>query len=260
MLNVINFHKKDDDITFEEEGHIYHVHGDNTYTSITTLIHSMFEKFDSSTIIHNMLLNKKRMEDPSYKYYNMDYKDIYNLWELNGKIASEKGTAMHLYIENYYNNRVIEDSDHLGLEYTYFKKFVQEYYYLKPYRTEWTVFYSKYKLCGSIDMVFENSDGTLQIYDWKRVKSIEYDAYQNKCAIVPCINHITDSNFWHYSLQLNFYKCILEEQYDKKVTGMYLIILHPENTGKNFYRVEVPDLSNDIQNILKWRLSYIELN
>ena len=33
------------------------------------------------------------------------------------------------------------------------------------------------RFAGSIDMVFENPDGTLQIYDWKKNKHKKYSGY-----------------------------------------------------------------------------------
>jgi ATP-dependent exoDNAse (exonuclease V) beta subunit len=88
--------------------------------------------------------------------------------------------------------------------------------HLKPYRTEWTVYHEDLKLAGSIDMVYENPDGTLSIYDWKRSKDITRINNFNKYALTECISHMPDANFWHYSLQLNTYKAILEKNYGKK--------------------------------------------
>ena len=101
-------------------------------------------------------------------------------------------------------------------------------------------------------MIFENPDGRLQIYDWKRVKSIEYEAFGDKTSIVPCLDHMPHTNFWHYALQLNLYKMILEEQYGKKVTDLYLVVMHPDNVSGTFDRIQVPILQNDIQNLLDW--------
>ena len=220
FLANLNSHEKDEFIKFQEIGHKYFIHGDEGYTSITTLIGKLFEHFDANKIIDKMLSGKK-MSDPTYKYYGMKREDILAQWDANGRDASEKGTRMHESIEFFYNN--IESVD-TSIEYGFFKKFLLEFPHLNPYRTEWTVFYTKYKLCGSIDMIFENPDGTLQIYDWKRVKSIEYEAFGDKTSIVPCLKHLPDTNFWHYALQLNLYKMILEEQYDKIVTDLYLVV------------------------------------
>jgi len=121
---------------------------------------------------------------------------------------------------------------------------------LKPYRTEWMVYHEELKICGSIDMIFENEDGTLQIYDWKRCKSIEYESFMGATANLPCISHMPDTNFWHYSLQLNMYRRILQDKYDKKVTGLYLMCLHPDNYNKNYQRIEVPLMDEEISELL----------
>ena len=106
------------------------------------------------------------------------------------------------------------------------------------------------KLAGSIDMVYENPDGTLSIYDWKRVKEISRINAWNKYAITRSICQMPDSNFWHYSLQLNTYKAILEAKYEKKVTDLYLVRLHPDAEETNYELIKVPDLSADIQTLL----------
>ena len=89
-------------------------------------------------------------------------------------------------------------------------------------------------------MIFENPDGTIQIYDWKRCKEIAYENGFGKCALTSAISDMPDTNFWHYTLQLNTYKTILEAKYRKKVTGLYLICLHPDNPYKTYDRIEVP--------------------
>ena len=53
------------------------------------------------------------------------------------------------------------------VEWEYFLQFVGDHPELKPYRTEWMIYDEDLKLAGSIDMVYENADGTLSIYDWK---------------------------------------------------------------------------------------------
>ena len=48
------------------------------------------------------------------------------------------------------------------------------------------------------------------------------------------ISHIPYTNFFHYSLQLNVYKRILEKNYNKKVKEMFLVCLHPENFNNSY--------------------------
>jgi ATP-dependent exoDNAse (exonuclease V) beta subunit len=220
---------------------------------VTTWIHSHFSHFDADAIIDKMM--PKILKDPNYKYYGMTREQIKAQWEQNGKQASGSGTDMHNDIERFYNDI---DVDNTSIEYAYFKEFYRDFPELKPYRTEWTVYYEELKLSGSIDMIFENPDGTLQIYDWKRSKGIEHESYGDKCAKTECINHLPDSNFWHYSLQLNIYRAILEEKYGKTITGLYLICLHPDNQNKSYQRIQAHDLRTEVADLFALRRKQIE--
>lgn len=253
-LATINAHPRDKNISFEEGPHIYTVCGERgTYTSVTTWNHKHFSKFDAESVVAN-ILNSKKMSDPSYKYYGMTKEDILKSWDKNRDSAAGAGTNMHYDIECYFNGMdVVNDS----IEFSYFKKFVKDYPELKPYRTEWMVYYEELKLSGSIDMVFENPDGTVQIYDWKRCKEIKYDNEYGNCAVTPCISHLQDTNFWHYSLQLNVYKMILEHKYGKKVTGLYLVCIHPDNVYKTYDRIEVPVLEQEMRDLYEYRLNEV---
>jgi ATP-dependent exoDNAse (exonuclease V) beta subunit len=135
-------------------------------------------------------------------------------------------------------------------EWIYFLNFVNEHLDKKPYRTEWMIYDEDIKISGSIDMVYENEDGTLSIYDWKRCKQITKVNTYNKFAITKEISDMPDSNFWHYSLQLNTYKAILETKYDKTIRDMFLVQLHPEAEEGNYVLYQVPDLSITVHMLL----------
>ena len=106
-------------------------------------------------------------------------------------------------------------------------------------------------------MIYENPDGTLSIYDWKRCKNITRINTFNKFAIVPSICHLPDSNFWHYALQLNIYKYILESKYDKIVKELYLVRLHPDAEEGNYELIKLPILSVEINDIIQERMKHI---
>lgn len=249
-LSNKNHHPRDDHISFEEGPHIYTVCGDRGgYTSVTTWNHSHFPHFDANDAIDRIMKSRKK-NDPSYKYYGMAREDIKEMWDKKRDMASSAGTKMHNDIEYYYNKEPVEND---SVEFQYFKNFLQDYSELKPYRTEWMVYYEELKLSGSIDMTYENPDGTLQIYDWKRCEEIKHEAEFNKYAITPCISHLPDTNFWHYALQLNVYKTILEHKYDKKITDLYLVCMHPDNKYKNYQRIKVPFLDKEINDLIDMR-------
>jgi len=241
-----NKHERDERIAFDEPTHTYTIDGDSDYMSVTTFVHSHFAHFDADKIIDKMM--KGRNWKPGYKYYGMTKEEIKDMWSKNGKEASEAGTKMHYDIECFYNECPNENN---SIEYTYFKNFQQTYSYLIPYRTEWTVFDKELKIAGSIDMVFQNEDGSLLIYDWKRCKDITKTTSFNKYSNNSLISHIPDTNFWHYSLQLNVYKHILEKNYGVSVTDLYLVCLHPNK--ENYRRIKVANLSQEVKELFEQR-------
>jgi hypothetical protein len=62
---------------------------------------------------------------------------------------------------------------------------------------------------------------------------------------------LADTNFWHYALQLNTYKTIIEEKYGKKVVGLCLVCLHPNNS--DYQLIEVPFLEKEMVDLFEYR-------
>jgi hypothetical protein len=92
----------------------------------------------------------------------------------------------------------------------------------------------------------------LAIYDWKRCREITKTNRANKFATHPAIEHLPDTNYWHYALQLNIYKYILQSKYGKTITDLYLIVLHPE--AKNYQRIKLPDLQTEVSALFEERI------
>ena len=246
-LSEKNSHILDSYISFEEGPHIYTIEKDSNYTSVTTWNHSHFPKFNADKIIGKMM-NSKNWK--TSKYFGKTKDEIKKEWDDNKNQAAEAGTKIHYDIECYYNNNKIINN---SVEYSYFNSFLDNTKHMVPYRTEWMIYDKELKLAGSIDMVYENSDGTLMIYDWKRCKEIKRDNHWQS-ATTDCISHLPDSNFWHYSLQLNTYKAILEKNYGKKISKMCLICIHPDNKNKSYLEYEVPVLTKEIQDLFSLRI------
>ena len=251
ILEEKNTHERDKHIRFEEEGHIYTIKGDTSYISTTTWVKTFFEEFNSDLIIEKMMnsINWK-----NNKYYGKSKDDIKNEWSTQGKLASELGTKLHQDIENFYNEL---DVDNDSLEFSYFKNFHHDNSDLIPFRTEWYVWDEELKICGSIDMIFQNSKGELIIYDWKRCKEIKKSNSWGKTATEKIISHIVDTNFWHYALQLNIYKAILEKNYGYKVPELYIVCLHPNNTNNNYQKYKIPDLQEEVKKLFSDRFEEI---
>jgi hypothetical protein len=53
--------------------------------------------------------------------------------------------------------------------------------------------------------------------------------------------HLPDTNFWHYSLQLNIYRRVLQELYGVVVSELALVILHPNQKTFKIYPLHMMD-------------------
>ena len=276
VLSLYNSHSRDENIKFYENGHKYEILTDTDvkYTSVTTWIHSHFPKFNADTVIANMMKSKKWA--PGHKYWGMTAEEIKASWNSNGTAQAGAGTDLHFQIECFMNNDTIEkDYTHLellndfsqkkddvnrGVEWEFFLQFVKDFPDLKPYRTEWTIYNEDIKIAGSIDMVYENPDGTLSIYDWKRCKDITIKNNWNQYATNNIIGNLPATNYWQYALQLNLYKKILEDKYGKIVTKLCLVRIHPDNLDKTYELIELPILEKEMNKLIEQRkhiLSYI---
>jgi hypothetical protein len=284
VLSNRNCHERDQYIQFFEEDHKYVITNDleNKYTSVTTWNHSHFPVFNANLIIKNMMKGKNWKE--GHKYWGLTAEEIKKQWSNNSSAVSGAGTDMHFEIECFMNNQDINTSkkgythtdlynayvkdqntnntinEEKAIEWDYFINFVKDLPELKPYRTEWTIYDEDLKISGSIDMIYENPDGTLSIYDWKRSKEISRINNFNKFAINKLICHMPDSNFWHYALQLNTYKRIIERKYNKIITDLYLVRLHPDAEEKNYELIKLPDLTKEIDELFEERKQKLLVN
>jgi len=255
------------------------------FTSVTTWIHSHFGKFDADAIIDKMFSGPRWKL--GHKYWGLTKEEIKKQWSDNGQAASS-ATKMHLNLEcimnnpclnypyyhidllNYHNisrgieeifdNHNIENCDKnacddlslKGFDFSYFLNYMNDLPNYKPYRTEWVVYHEEYKIAGCIDMLYECEDGSVMVYDWKKAsKPIENINIFRKFATTEMISHYPDTNYWHYTFQLNTYKIILEEKYNKKVSRMVLVRLH-ENAS-NYELIEVKNIGEDIKALLELR-------
>lgn len=278
VLSKLNSHPRDKNIKFYARGHRYEITTDigSKYTSVTTWNHSHFPKFDADAVIKNIMKGKNWKE--GHKYWGMTADEIKASWNKNRDQVAGAGTDLHAMIEDFMNNDGLNNKvnyyyKHEDLyenylankslnynndvyncpEWNYFIKFVQEHSNLTPYRTEWMIYHEDVKIAGSIDMVYLNDDGSLSIYDWKRSKEIIKSTNWEEYALNPLIAHIPNTNFWHYALQLNTYKKILEDKYGRIVKNLYLVRLHPETTDNTYELLEVPILTKEINDLFQER-------
>jgi hypothetical protein len=270
LLKNKNGHSRDERICIEPENYKYEIDGtkakDQGYTGVTRFVNSNFKQFDADAVIEKMMKSPKW---PNSKYFGMTPDEIKDLWSNKGKLAAQNGTEMHYAIEAYYNGLDLskETEDHpeyKGDEFTLFQKFEENriagrFGKIEPYRTEWEVFDEDAKVYGIIDMVYKSVDEEgneiLHLYDWKRAQKFEKsNRWEN--ALTESISHLPGTDYWHYCLQLNMYKFIVEKYYNKPVGAMYLVRFYPGES--NYERARIPDLQAEIIDLRNERIATLK--
>lgn len=241
-FNQRNKHPFDSTISFRVSDHLYIVNG-VCLESVTAFVSNCFPKFNAE-------LHAKQKAGA----LGISVQEVIEKWEQKGKESRDLGTAMHKKIENYYQGIDSTNDDTFNL----FRIFANNIK-LVPYRTEWAVYDWEYKLAGTIDFV-DCQNGQYTIYDWKRsdkiiangmpIKTNKYGEKGN----YP-LEHIDNSPYYHYALQLSLYKFILERNYGIKVDKLRLGIFHP--TYNKPYLLEVPYLESEINSIFNLRSEVI---
>ena len=185
---------------------------------------------------------------------------------------------MHSIIEFLLNARYIKNQDIFELkgvrvtkEMNMFEKFYRDFCInstFKPYRTEWLIYDAAIGFAGSIDALFTSKSDLPDVknikrcnndyresgktkkfwlLDWKRTKAIYKSARgANKYCKVPG-SKIPDCNYYHYSMQLNIYRKIIES-YGIEISGMMLIIIHPKD--EEYEAMTVPFIDDEATYII----------
>ena len=240
LLSSKNHYERDERIQFSDSDHTYLIDKKNKAVSVTELIGRYFPKFDKE-----FWANKESIKTGKPK------KEILKKWDDLGKKARDLGTELHEQIENFYNSKEYIRSKELDKFFKFHKNHIQDKY--KPHRTEWRIFDEDKNLAGTVDMVYEKENGELFIFDWKRSKKIinsdgsieKNNPFENG---LNGLSHLPSSDYVKYCLQQNIYKNILESKYDKKVSSMNLLILHPHID--NYHIIQVESFKNETKYLL----------
>ena len=240
LLSSKNHYERDERIQFSYSDHTYLIDKKNKAVSVTELIGRYFPKFDKE-----FWANKESIKTGKPK------NEILKKWDDLGEKARSLGTELHEQIENFYNSKEYIRSKELDKFFKFHKNHIQDKY--QPHRTEWRIFDEDKNLAGTVDMVYEKENGELFIFDWKRSKKIinsdgsieKNNPFENG---LNGLSHLPSSDYVKYCLQQNIYKNILESKYDKKVSSMNLLILHPHID--NYHIIQVESFKNETKYLL----------
>ena len=183
---------------------------------------------DRAKWIHNQA--RRKYKGGALEFFRferaMTMQEVFDSWELNRTVASNKGTHSHHMLELWANSlpsRVSEPETQNGI------RFIAEQLAplkAKAFRTEWEI-YNDY-VAGSIDLVLILPDGSLIVCDWKRATKHDVWHPYNTMMKAP-FGHLDDTPVAGFALQLGLYKYILEHSYGYKVAGLVLCGVEPDN-------------------------------
>lgn len=243
------------DITFYDEPHKYFLDG-KELISVTTLIHKYQEDF-----------NEEYWSEYKGNQFNLSPAEIVRAWKFINKKGTIKGSAIHDYAENLFQNKVYEYPKQLILkefgfdpvlnEYNITKKHVDKFYSdvkdkLIPIRTEFVVYDRESLIGGMLDMLFYNIKAKeFQIWDWKSNKDFTYEMKNRR--LLNELSLIEDCDLELYSLQLEMYKQIIEKNVPIKLGKSYIVWFSHNND--NYEIIETKNRKYNVGILIKNRIA-----
>ncbi len=231
-INECNAHPRDANIKFVQKQHKYYFKAEDGTSKqlrpVTSVIDAGFgHVFDTEMVIFKMMKGAKWKENP---LYGKTAKEIAEIWAEKAKATQTAGTRLHAMIEDFYiETNCFSETSHAEPEFVQFMDFHRRVMEsgAKPYRCEWCIYDEDKEIAGTIDMVYENQDGTYTICDWKRTLPVDKNGYYEKPKSAA-LEGLADTKAVRYGLQVSAYRAILESKYDCDVSRCIVVHCHPE--------------------------------
>lgn len=282
--------KQNGNVKYNDAEHLYW--DDNgKYISVTTLIHQFSKPFDQDfwsayKAIEKLLtkeefkLEKKQLLDTKkvdLDYFTNNYeftKDDFNKiqqnvldeWQKTNIESCERGTAIHLALEQSFTKHKETDLKKYGLGGKFLvntnetlEKTNKELLDIeKGVFPEYLVYRKsedgKFRLAGQIDLLIKDGND-IYIRDYKSNRKLDsksfFDSKTKKNSMMKYpLNNLMDCNMIHYTLQLSTYAWMLQ-QINPEFKIKSLILEHHDHNG-NIIEHEVDYLKNDVIRMCKW--------
>ena len=227
---------------FEKDLHKYFDPKDKTgnaeYISVTTLVERFFQ-FNLLRYIEKKAQEENKLEEEVlYEHLHKTY------------IAATLGTELHLQIEKYLTKQPFDSG---LLEFKYFLNFENEKLIpngLACINAEKKIFYTKYKVAGTVDCLFKNAEGKYIMVDWKRSKKLIVQGTNkpDKRGFpieIPGLTNLSNCSYYRYCIQQNLYKYILEKEEKIIISDMILVVLH-ENFS-DYHTIKLPEMITETE-------------
>lgn len=242
------------DYNFVEKTHTYYYQSQFPVKySVTQYISKYFPEFDSEQV------------SAAYaKKHGLTKEEVLADWKRKGDISSISGTLIHSWLENAKRGKTFDidfsPAAQANIEFdvrdrvnillpkakAFHKDTVGKLY---PIRLEYTVGI-KDIIAGNIDMLCWNDYAKeIQIWDYKNTKGISKEGFRGQKCLKP-FNNYADCNYVHYSIQLNFYKAIIQRILGISVGSMYLVQFNYTKEDDSFDVIKCADYQSIVNSEL----------
>jgi len=235
MQTVIsNIQENFKDLTFNESEHIYSIKGKPLKGSVSSLIKDFYEPFPEDAAVEMTIAKTGKSRE-----------EILQEWKENNEESKERGHRVHSFAERY-----PFDSSLIGTAQCPQEQAVEKFWRDKPegiipVSVELKMYHFKYLFPGTSDLLFyDTKNGYYIIADYKTNKDL-FKNYKEKKMLSP-FEDMLDSPYSHYTLQLSFYKILLEQ------LGIHvgrLLIIWLEMDG-NYKMYDLKDCSEKLNTYL----------
>jgi ATP-dependent exoDNAse (exonuclease V) beta subunit len=203
------------------------------------VIANYFEPFKKHEIANKLVTT-------SPKYMGMDPSNLIANWDA----ARDYGTKVHNEIELFLNEDIKPEEIESFAAIEWLKKY-ETNPEIKIY-SEVIVYSKELKIAGSIDiLIHDQLNNCYEIIDWKTSKSIDKSSFGGKMGTHSITNHLMDCKYVHYSIQLSFYRYLLEKFYGLKIQNQLIAHLKGNSCTMhtaNYYQKEVLNIISDHNN------------
>lgn len=236
-------------LEFFEKEHIYKVDGEQ-YPSVSGLLTNFYDEFE--TEVEGISYAQRR---------GFKVEDVLSAWRGEGEIASERGTEVHIFGEDYVNHIYFGEGEAPRCGSKQMLGIIDHWNdlpeYLIPVGLELQMYSKRYKICGTSDILLYNlKTGKYRIRDYKTNKDLYSDPYYPPPLLkhLPEVYDLRDNNFGHYTLQLSFYQVLFEDMTGEEIEGREIVWLQEDKPNKKLYQLlETYDLSRELREWLENR-------
>lgn len=231
------------EITFEEDTHKYSsiINGKEiVYVSGTTFVHKFFPQFDPTGEITKRCALREGITPEAMR----------QKWREKANRSSRFGTKIHETVEDVLRGNMLRNKPEdekekktMGVAVKLAKILLDK---MEILGIEQIVFDSDIRIAGTMDLFARaKKDGQLWILDHKTNERIDVDNKWNEFALKP-IEHVANTNFAQYSLQLNLYENILKRAgYVEKNEKIEKALFHITENGNQSY--PLPNCQKEIE-------------